>query len=212
MEKQDVKETDIMIDTLLKTGAASEWLKEFNDKNDSLYKNYSDNQIEEMYYNNMDRMHIAAENKDYEKAFAEAQFSLPLLKRFIQIQYSKYNGFDIKGIPAIDFCLEYSSSMGLNGILENVADIIKGHTELLFIYSDDLKKFQELSVISKNIRKILTNNPVILQNLLLKYFSETQARQINKSVKYMEEFGLIERVMEGTTYKLKLTRESGNDQ
>jgi len=183
----------------------SEWLKDYLQRNRSYYENVPYKVINDLYFENMKKQNGAMANNDYKEAYINAELTLPLLEKFIQGQYSEYGSFDIRGIPCVEFCMEYTSLMGLVGGFKNISEIINHFPETKLVYQEELEKYRILMELSKKIRKIVKSNGGILQNTLKKELIDYDPKLITSSCKDMDRFGLLKREKVGNTYKLYLT-------
>lgn len=98
----------------------------------AVYKGYTIESLNNLYFETLDKIQKADKENNINELLLNCQLSLGFIEPLIFYNYKHYNGFEIKGIPAIYKGLEYYSINGIIGQIKNIADIVNYFEELKF--------------------------------------------------------------------------------
>jgi hypothetical protein len=166
------------------------------------YKDQSLSELNDLYFNTMDKLLAAKKIGDIGELLMLCQSSLGLLEPLIKYNYREYGDFAIRSIPAIENGLIYFAINGNNKQLKNISEFVNYFKDLhSFKYEVDIAfKRRKLAT---NIYKYVKSNPKCFQPDLKKNIACDDGRFISTTVRYMEKSGKLRKEKQGK--KLLLT-------
>ena len=160
------------------------------------YQGYSPSELNDMYFNFMDKLLAAKRDGNIRNLLMYSQSTLGLLEPLIKYNYKEYGDFSIRSIPAIENGLIYFAINGNNGQLKNIREIVNYFKDLhSFKYEVDVAfKRRKLAA---DIYKHVKSNPECLQSDLKKNVACDDGRFISTTVGYMEKAGKLKKERQG---------------
>lgn len=174
-------------------------------------KTLSAEQQSKLYFEVLGLINEAVRESDIEKLLMHCQASYNLIEGLIDHTKSEYGTFDIKGIPAISYGLNYFSIFGKYGQLKNIQELVNKFPELKKIHQKEVEEAFERVELSAKILQFVKENPNCKQ-LDLKELSDTNNySMITSTMSYMVKANMIKKTNVKNRVRLNINPSYAKD-
>lgn len=165
----------------------------------------SEEQQSKLYFEILGEINEAVRENDIDRLLMHCQASYNLIEGLIVHTKFEYGRFDIKGIPAISYGLNYFSIFGKYGQLKNIQELVNKFPELRNIHQKEVDEAFERAELSSKIIQFVKKNPNCKQVALKELSDSLNYSMITTTVNYMIKADMIKKTNVKNRVRLKIS-------